>query len=307
MSERAFRWVLAVVGLLVLAYGAVTVAGRLGGDGPDDPLTRFLRGVHADSVESVRIAAPAGTLRLRRVPGGWTVNGHAADSARVARLFSAMADAEVGEVVSRNPENHASMGVTVDSARTLAVEGAAGGTGTLHVGRRGPVSRSAYVRVDHGPEVFVVRGGLRSAVTADLEQWRDKAVVRVDSSSIGTVLLRRGDRRYRLDRGPAGWRMDGSAADSAAVTRLLDALQGTTSAVGFSPDTVTLGETDRELTLLDLEGDTLSSLRFHERGERRSFHVTRRGDGAVLRLGPTAADRLVPGPEDLGGDSGPGR
>lgn len=304
MSERALKGVLALVGLVVLGYGALTLADRFGGGEPEDPVSRFLRGLRPDSVRSIRITAPSETLRFIRRTGGWEVNGYRADSSAVSRLFEAMESARVDALVSRNPENHPAMGVTPDSARALAVEGPSGESGILYVGRRGPVSRSAYVRLGDAGEVYLLKEFRRASVTGELEEWRDKTVVRVDSSAVGSVVLRQEDERYRLARSSSGWVVDGQPADTDSVARLLDALRETRG-FAFAPDSVRVESPQRELVVTGLAGDTLVNLRLEERGEG-SYHVAREGSEEVWRLGPADANRLFPSRTSLLGGSGEG-
>lgn len=302
MSERALKGVLALVALVLLGYGAVTFVDRFAGGGPEDPVSRFLRGVRPESVRNLRIAAPAETLRFVRRSGGWEVNGYPADSSAVSRLLEMMETAEVDALVSRNPRNHPAMGVTADSARALTVEPTSGEGRLLYVGRRGPVSRSAFARVEGADEVYLLRGFRRDALTRDLDRWRDKTLVRVDSSEVGSVGFRRDERRYRLVRAEAGWEVDGAPADSGAVVSLLEALRETRG-FAFAPDTVQVESPQRELVVRTRRGDTLVSLRLQQRREGGAYDVARSGSEEVWKLGSTDADRLVPTWTSLGRDA----
>ena len=175
MSERTLKAIFGTLGVLVALWLASTLLSGPGGagSGPDDGVSSLLDDLDATTVSAVRIAGPTETVSLQRTGDAWTVNGHPADSAVVARFWSGVTEAEVGGVAANNPKNHDRMGVSADSARTVHFTLADGGTASLLVGKGGPVFPSGYVRLPD--ENAVVVPGPTAFVRGDLVRCRNSA------------------------------------------------------------------------------------------------------------------------------------
>lgn len=308
MSERTLKRILAGVAVLVAVYAAVAlVRNGPGGAGEEGggAVGELFSSLDPESVEEVRFERPDDTLRLGRSGDRWTVNGHPADSARVAGFWSGLEDARVGAPVARNPANHERLGVGEGAVRVVFRTGD-GETREILVGDVGPAPPSAYVRLPGADAVHVVHADLRSPARRSLDDWRDRTVVRVDTARVRTLALvgdggGEGETRT-LTREDDGWSLEGAPADSAAVRGILGALANL-RATGFAPDTAEIGEPGRRVVALDAGGDTLAVVSLAER-EEPGYHVLARGDSVVYELTTYQGGRLFPEPDALRADPG---
>ena len=164
MSEQTLKRILVTLGVLVLLWGISSLLSGRGGGGTsraDDGVAAALEGLDGTNVESVHIDGPLATLTLERSAGAWTVNGYPADSSAVSRLWDALEGSEVGGVVATNPANHERMGVSPDSAWTVELTRAGGGTSSVLIGKNGPTYPSTYARLPDQDAVVVVSGDLQ--------------------------------------------------------------------------------------------------------------------------------------------------
>lgn len=308
MSERALKRILGAVGVLVAAWAIVALLrgpadGPAGGDA--GPVGDLLASLDPEGIQEVRFFRPGDTIRLARSDGAWTVNDRPADSSRVARLWSDLSEARVTGPIARNPANHPQLGVAADSATRVVFRTTDGEELTLLVGESGPSRPSTYVRLPDRDPVHVVHADLRGTARRDLDAWRDRAVVRVDTSRVRTVVLDRPGEDQTLSRSDGGWSLgDGAPADSAAVRGILGALANL-RATGFGPDTVSLDEPDRRLVALGEGDDTLTVLSLTDM-EQPGSRVTARGNPTIYELTTYQVGRLFPEPEALRAGSGDG-
>lgn len=295
MSERALKRILTVVAVVVAAYAVVALV-RGGPSSPADEGTEALRelltSLEPDAIEAVHFVRGGDTVRLARENGSrWTVNGHRADSATVARFWNQLGEARVGTIAARNPENHEALGVTADAADRVLFESREGETSELLIGEPGPAGRSAYLRFPDRETVHVVHGDLRGAARREVDAWRDRTVLRVDTARVQSVELVRDEGTDTLRREDGAWSVGGAPADSAAVRGLLGAL-ARLRASGFAPDTATL-DADRRLVAAAASGDTLGLLELEE-GEGSTLRIRAEGDPVIYEISSFEGGRLFP-------------
>lgn len=234
MSERTLKQ---LVGALAIVAGLWLVASLVsrGGDSIEAPagLGATFEGVEPTSVTAIRFIRPEDTIELRPDAGAWRVNGWQADSGSVARLFEAVAETSVGDLMATNPANHERMGVSADSARTIEIE-IAGATRTLLVGNEGPRFSTAYARLPGEDEVYLLEGGIRAQLTRQLDSWRNRRLLAIDTSAVSRITVQRDDDTFTLVRGDSTWTFeDGSEAVSSQVQGLLQELGGSLVAAGI--------------------------------------------------------------------------
>lgn len=296
MSEQTLRRILITVGVVVAAYGATVLLG--GGDGGGDagPVARALETVASADLDSVHVRPPADdsvTVRLVRGERGWTVNGHPADSARTADLGRHLSGGDGPDLASRNPANHARLGVDSAGARRLTFYPREGEKLDLLVGNRGPYGGSVYARVPGSPETYLVEGSLGSIVRRTPDEWRDPTIVAVDTGRLARLRVRRGEAAYTLRRADDGWRIGGGRADSVRLRRVLSGLADL-EGDGFAPDTVTLAPPDRRIVAVAASGDTLATVRLVQREPGNRFYAAEGEGGPVHTLSGWKADRVAP-------------
>lgn len=296
MSERALKRILAAVAVVVAAYAVVALVRG----GPSTPaaegteaLRALLSSLDPAGLDEVRFVRDGDTVRLAREGAGrWVVNGHRADSATVARFWNQLAEARVGGVVARNPDNHGRLGVTEEAAARVTFEPSDGSGSELLVGDPGPTGRSAYVRVPGEETVHLVHGDLRGAARRGVDSWRDRTIVRVDTSRVQSIELVREEAADTLRRGDGAWRVGEATADSAAVRGILTGL-ARLRASGFAPDTASVDPVERRLVATGSGTDTLAALDVANADGSR-FLVRAAGDSVVYEISSLEEGRLFP-------------
>jgi hypothetical protein len=293
MSDKTIKRLVWLLGLALAIYVTLTVVTRLGraGGDADSGVATALSGIAHDAIRMVRVEGPADTVRLQRAQGTWTVNGYDADTAAVDRLLRALETTEVGPVTATNPDNHERMGVAGADARRLTIE-ADGDSTTLLLGNAGTRFGTSYARLPDDNAVVTLIGELRSVALRSLDQWRDKTVLRLDTTEVSAVVVASSSDPYRLERHEGRWMVDGSPADSAAVSQMLGEL-ASLDATGFAPDTARMdSEAVETITLMDEAGTTLAALRTLNLDQ--TLRIQRAGRETIYTLPSWRAERLRP-------------
>jgi hypothetical protein len=264
MSEKALKQLVGALAVVVVLWGAATLLSRSGGGsiGAGGDVAAFFDGVDAGSVTGARILRPGDTLRFGRQGQDWSVNGFRADSGSVARLFQTLEDAEVGDLVATNPTNHDRMGVSVDSARTLELQ-IGGATRSMLFGDEGPRLNSVYARQSGANDVYVVEGGLWNHLFRQLDDWRNRRMLAIDTSRVGRLAIERDGQAFTLVRGDSVWTFaDGSAVVSQQVRSILGELGGGLVASRFVADGDSLAALPRGASTVafSADGDVLAEV-----------------------------------------------
>lgn len=306
MSKNVLqRLVIALAGLVVL-YGVIRLAG---GRGPELApgaleLATELEGIDERTLEGATLSGPDYEIEVARTAGDWTVNGYEADSAAVARIFTALSDVEVGDLAAANPDNHERLGVAGHEAWMLEFRLSGGESRVVALGRVGNAFQTAYVRLPGSDEVYTVRGDLRGAFTRTLTDWRDKLIARVDVESIEAIEVERDGEVILVERDDAGWTVAGSGAvpDSASVANILDEVDEV-RAIGFAEEGSGFPTEDiRRMVAMSESGDTLLALEMAP--VDAEYWVRAAGDDMIYRLAAFRATRIVPEPDRLLGREG---
>lgn len=298
MSEKTLKMLVGVLVIALVLWGGVNLVSRWSGGGPTaaPALADIFQGATAGAVTSVHISGPKDTLTLARSakPGAkWTVNGLATDSGTVARFFATLKDTRIGDLVSTNPANQAAMGLSRDSAWTLSFE-VGGKSRTLLVGKTGPNYNSAYVRLPGKDNVYLASGNLRPNVTRELDDWRNKRVVEVDTAQVHRLEVARDGKSYTVVRKDSTWTLaNGDSVRAPVVRDILEELSGL-QAAGFlaKTDSMATRPEGAHVLALSASGDTLGQVAL---GSGKSDRWARTpGDSVTYRLAAWRVDRLVP-------------
>lgn len=294
MSEKALKSALGVLVGLVLVYALVLLTRDGGGGDDGGALAQGLAALSRDEIEAVTLRGPTSdSLRLASEGDAWTVNGFATEESAMSRLWDAVADARVTGLIASNPANHARLGVTEDSTWSVTFHRSDGDAMRLFLGKAGPSFTSAYVRLPDEDEVYLVEGGLRSAVTRRIEDWRDRTIATVDTAAAARMTVERDAGQVTVTRGEEGWSVDdGAPADSTAVRNLLQEI-ASLEATGFADEgTAFEGGDSRRLVVQNAEGDTLLAVEI--RIEGTDVLARAAGNPVLYRLSTFRADRVAP-------------
>lgn len=305
MTERTLR---ILVGLLVITAAAWGVASLLpDGEGPapaSGEIAAFFDGLDRVSTERVRMSSTSGEYELVPGPGvaGWLVNGMAADSGNVARFWSVIEGAEIGDLAAANPANHERMEVSDDTAWRLEFE-KGGETRTLLVGAQGARFATSYVRVPGADEVYVLEGDLRVHMRRQLDNWRNKRLLTVDTTLVVRVEIERDSEPYAIVRGDSTWTFeDGGELDRSNLGQLMIDLNRV-DAPGFleAGDSLAMMEQAASMRALGPDGEVLGAVTLGAGEGERWLRVA--GDEVIYRLQQFRVDRMFPSRERLAADA----
>jgi hypothetical protein len=298
MSSKQLLRLLALLAAVVLLWGAVALASRRSDEGSAEVISK----VDTAAIDSMVLVAPGDTNVIRRgpKPGGWQVNGHAADSQAMSQTLEALASPMAADLVARNPSSHARLRVTEDSGRRVRVLGQGRALVDVLAGKQSSEGGGVYLRRANQPEVYVIRGELSTALTRPGDEWRDRTIASVPRDSVARIEISRGKRSYSLRRREGRWVLgSGAPADSAAVAGLLSSY-GKLEAAGFAGksqrDSLRFDRRRRSARLFDAAGKPLLSLVFDSIGSGIWVRVEQQGSRATesYRLDSWTADQLTP-------------
>jgi len=253
MSEKALKQLVGALAVVAALWALVTFFSRSGDGsiGPGSELAGYFEGVDATSVTAASILRSADTIRLDREGEAWRVNGFRADSGSVARFFQTLEVSSVGDLAATNPANHDRMGVSADSARTLELE-VGGSVRTLLFGHQGPSPGTIYARQEGADEVYLVQGALWNHLQRQLDDWRNRRMLALDTTRIARIDVTRDGASFTLVRADTTWTFaDGSATRASQVENLLRELGGGLVASRFVTD-------DDSLATLPTGGSTVA-------------------------------------------------
>jgi len=300
MSARTLARLAALLGVLLLLWGAAALAHRRSGS---PSVARLgLPTLTRATVDSIRITRPADTLVLARHDSTWSVNGHPASATAVSELFGALSDtAATAELVAEKPGSHAGLGV--DSAGGTRVRFLRGDSvvADLVAGHRSMDLDGGYFRLAGSDEVYLLRGPLSGVLDRSRDEWRDRRIATVPVDSVATIEVRRGSRGYRLTKGDKRWALvPGGPADTAAAARFVQAFREI-DAGGFATpaqaDSARFDRPDREVRLLRPDGSSLLTIAFDSMSN--GFWTRTSAGETVYRLDTWAANRLTPADSTL--------
>jgi hypothetical protein len=305
MSTKHLRLVAALLGLLV-ALLLLRLGTRDDGGGTIDAGAGFSVGLVGEPIRVDIIQLALGdTIQLERVGMSWAVDGHPADSAKVADLLPALDEASATELVARNPDNHESLGVSDATGRRIELYTDARGSVAFHLGNRDRGRGGYYVRGADAVEVYRLDGPVGGYLGRERDGWRDRLIATLDTAALREILIRRGEGEVTLVRGEGGWGVGDFPADTSTVQDLLRMLAQLSASSTFPSDAeAAAADFTRPDGALDIfavgEGDITArslvlSLRLVETGNESGTWLVRRADDRET-YGLTAASvrRLLP-------------
>ena len=296
MSEKALKQLVGALAIVVVLWVAATLVSRAGDGslGVSGEVAAFFEGVDPSSVEEARIFGPVDTIRLSRDGDAWRVNGFRADSGSVARFFQTLEEAAVDRLMATNPANHARMGVSTDSARTLELE-VGGTTRALLFGGEGPRPSTIYAREAGSDDVYLVEGALRSHLQRQLDDWRNRKMLAIDTSRVARIAVQRADEAFTLVKADSVWTFaDGGAVRASQVQSILNELGGGLVASRFVADDDSLASLPQggSTVAFTEAGDVLAEVTIGSGTGERWAMVT--GDSVRYRLPSFRVDMIVP-------------
>ena len=207
MSPKQLKQIAGGLLVLVVLWGGLKLFKRTS----DTTTATFaLLALKADDVDTVRIERSSDTLVItRRGPDAWSVNGRDASLAAVNDLFHALTGVTTAELVAQSAASHKDLGVDSASGKRLALIKGGKTLVDLIVGNHGPAFEGVYVRRPAENAVYLIQGALGNSVDKGLDDWRDRAIAKVDPDSVRAIEVRMKRGGYVLRHGAKGWAFAG--------------------------------------------------------------------------------------------------
>jgi hypothetical protein len=304
MSAKQLRLIILTLAIVLLLWGASERFSR-GSDTVTGGLS-LATPAQAD-VDTISLIKGKDSIVLAKQSAtAWSVNGRRAAPNAVNELFQALHDSAPPELVAQDSSSFARLNVDSAAGRRLRIRGAGKPLLDVIIGARGSEYGSAYVRRPGDSHVYLWRGRLASLADRGVDEWRDKRIAAVEPDSVASVDVERGKDRYALQRAAKDWKLDGAAADSGAVSRLLEKYRTVTAAGFASPaqaDSARAQRPARRLTVRSARG-TLFALVFDSIPGafwvHRTAGVAPGGEpGVVYRVNAWDVDGLTPASRSL--------
>lgn len=304
MTEKTLKLITTVFGLLILVYFVARLMNSSSSPTPTTGrLSTALTAIAKDSLTGAEIVSPRGRrMAIHLTPTGWMVDSFRADSSLVARLKANVAELRVADLAGRNPDNFPLLGLGADSAWQVTLHGKRDSVKVL-VGGPGALQPSVYMRLPDDSTAWDVATGLLTTISLVQNDWRDRAILRVDTTRVNTVVIERDGQSFAMVRGDSAWRGRpgpvGTATDSISRQEGASVLIALSryDASGFPPDSAWRGRQDRKIIALGARGDTLALLEL--RGDSTTWVARRAGDPHLFHVSAYDADRIAPKRSDL--------
>lgn len=167
--------------------------------------------IDTSAVNKITMRRLGSSVTLSRAAGVWYVNegddAYRADQNAVDRIVGTLADLQVGNVISENPENQ--MKFQVDTLTGSTVELFSGDkllTG-LVVGKMSGDFGHTYVRPRGSDNVYLAAGMLTHLFTRSADAWRDHNVINLDKNEVSTIEINSVDEVFRIVRSDSLWKL----------------------------------------------------------------------------------------------------
>ena len=301
MSDRLLRYLVGALAILAAAWGVARFVSGRGGGGES---AHFDLATSAQlALDSVVVESLDGTVRLRS-GDGWTVNGYEAVADAGESLKRALEQAEIGALVSRNPENHERLGVMEGKGRRLTVYAGGSEQLSLYIGGRADVFDRAYARRIGDDPVYTLQGTLVNLANRGVDDWRSKEILSVVRGDIQRIEFTYPEESFSLARDSLTWRIEpvGGAADENKVASLLSQL-ATLRAVSFAAqaaaDTLAWDPAAARLRVLGPGASILGDLTFLKREAEVGFFLRRAGSPVVYTISSYTGGEILKREADL--------
>jgi Domain of unknown function (DUF4340) len=307
--DRSQSTLLLVLSALVIAVATVLyVGGAAEGEG-DPEATAKIFNVDPDGAELIRIERAAGRVVLEKVGDQWRVRepyDEVADPDQVRDLVDVLRNVRSGIPVATTADRAAEFGLSEPPNARVTFVGPDGVEHRLDVGFEAPAGYRTYVRDANGA-VAAVNGDLNRPLQADVDRYRDPAVVRFEVGAVRQLDLPGPPPVIVLGEGDDWWLEGVGPADSGAVRDLLEALRelrfessgGEQEPTVRPAPTVQLAASQWRLTLADG-----SSLAFSVGPPAPEGPLVRGDNGRVGRLPSAALDEVPHRVEQLIAENG---
>ncbi len=283
--------VLATVLLVLVAIAVFAKKPEKDAGDPDAPAQRALFTFEADTVQSLTLVNPSGTISFAKADGAWKMTAPRelpVEERRVTEIVDRLASLKVQEKGFDGAL--ADFGLDEATRATVTVGTGDGASLTLYVGRDAPVGYRGYVAEKPEGPALLASSRVSELVQRTPDDFRSKEPWTLSTGTARRIRIEDGGRSVVLRKDDHGWWIgdDGPRASTEAVDEWLsraNLLRVSTFLDGVDPATVGL---DAPTTTVVVEDDGgTHTLRL---GARDESGVAAQTDAGLVRFGPDGAE-----------------
>ncbi len=268
--------------------------------------------VDSGMVNKITIQRLGAVVEFQKTGDDWTVSdrgkSYPTEKGTVQQLADLGHKMSVGEMISSNPEKQTLFQVDTVTGNRVTFYRDGNELASIIIGKMGADYQSTYVRKPGSDDVYPAKGNLLRLLNRPASGYRDKVLLAVDTTQIGTIGFRSKDYDYRIGRQDSLWvvvpvKGESFSPDPGKMSNLLRQLvqirwsstppEADTVRPNFLEPTVTI-----EFSMLD--GST-KSLRFVEQsvGESKNYYVQSPTDDEIFIVPEYVVNNLAKKPEEL--------
>lgn len=187
MKKKGFKTeyiVLALVIVVLSAYLLMRNSNRIQYDIPE------LKPVTQEEISKIEIVRPKGTVVLKKNEKQWVSDkeGYPLDEMLMKDILKSLANFELTAMVSQS-KNYATYGLTDDHRITVKAYNGDELVREFQMGKPASTFRHTYVRLADDDRVFHAKESFRNFYERELDEMRDKTVLRFDQNEISQIIV----------------------------------------------------------------------------------------------------------------------
>ncbi len=178
-------------------------------------------GLDSSAVNQITITTRDSTVSFKKSGGEWMVEQYGkfrpvepGVANEIVRLAS---DLSVGPIVSSNPDKQALYQVDSTAGRLITFSRDGARQGELIVGKSGADFQSSYVRLPGSDDVYLASHNITRLVQRPVDQFRDKAVIKLDPGQIKGIKVSSHDYNFTAASGDSLWELTTKGGKSATI------------------------------------------------------------------------------------------
>jgi len=175
--------------------------------------------VEKDTVVSVTMRGPEGTIELKKENDGWMLSpqGYRASESEVSRLVSESVDLAIVDLISPR-DDYSRYELDDEKALSVQIMTAEGKVRDFLIGKISSSSIYSYIRLPDRKGVYSVRGNLKNLFSLSQDKWRDRQVLSFIADEAASVELVKGDETVLFTKSivsdPPQWSREGELMEN---------------------------------------------------------------------------------------------
>ncbi len=269
MKRSSYFFLILIVIILIIGYWLIkpTESQESTYEKPDIQLSFDI-----GKITKIEVEKDKQYIRFEKIRDRWKIidpiNTYADDEA-MYNLLTGLAKFKLVGLVSQNPQKQAMYEVDTKGTSVTITTDTPTPT-TLIVGKVGSTSGQAYVRPVSSGSVYAATGLVPALVNKDLNQWRQRTVIRMEPRMMKMITVRSGGERAVFRRDDKKWVSNGAVVPARIMKPAVDQLS-LLRAVGFV-DTVIMMSPSPALHV-ELMADELIRLDFFNNPHGRDQYL----------------------------------